>query len=790
MLQRFSRLRKGWAALAAGALVASLLAVSATTATATTDTPDERSRVTVCVGEALDDWGFSDVPDNHIFHDAINCLAHFGITIGTGDGTTFTPDEPVNRWQMMLFLTRALEPADINLSRARPQNFTDVGNLNDEARDAIDLLVTNGIATAASSRTFDPYGIVDRTEMALLLINFLDAAGDVVEFTSDGDILLDANDDGSQSEPDDYFKDARDEVPVAADRAISAAYELGITTGADPTPAIGAAQPGLDFYYRPRGSVTRGQMAAFITRTLGHTLARPTGLSAQYDGDEIRVSVRDDDFEPLDDVPIDMFFIETEDANRAFTSRDTCADVDFVDGLYACEIDDSDLTTDADGEVSLTVPELVVDGTDTTVWIWTGRDGDEVGRGTDLLRLDIEPSEQAQAGVTAEISTGFRGSKVRFGTTVTFTVQLQDARGNDVSVGIDGERPAEWELVQELLREDGTPDGDSVDGNESVLSKTPRTVRSNSRGRVTFSLSVPDPNRGSVGDSRTRTFKLVPGTNAPSDVEVDGTLNMSSGRTDGDVYFLEFSDAAAVLANSVVTVTLSTPYINVPSSSGSVRNTATVSVVDEYGEALSAARVRLTGSPDSSLGSQFHTVGRSGVRRFSYSYDGSGAEVEILTATVDPDGKTSTTGDEIEKKAFMFWSDLTFDSDTNRAKHPILFGDTDRDEIIVDSDPDTAGGEWPVDTDNDPETVPERVEYDINDRFDVQGPDDTAPVAVSGIDAFERALAEYFAKTPKTDDGTGACLEWSNYDPGRSRAVTQFTLWRLDLDAGEACNTI
>ena len=133
MLQRFNRLRTGWATLAVGALVASLLAVNATTATAVTDTPDERSRVNVCVGEALEDWGFTDVSDDHIFHDAINCLAHYGVTIGSGDGSTFTPDEPVNRWQMMLFLTRALVPTGINLRPGRGQNFTDLGNLNDEA---------------------------------------------------------------------------------------------------------------------------------------------------------------------------------------------------------------------------------------------------------------------------------------------------------------------------------------------------------------------------------------------------------------------------------------------------------------------------------------------------------------------------------------------------------------------------------------------------------------------------------------------------------------------------------
>ena len=769
MLQRFRKLRTGWAALAVGALMASLLAVGANTATATTDVADEKSNVTACLGAALDDWGFTDVSDNHVFHDSINCLAHYGITIGTGDGSTFSPSEPVERWQMMLFLARALEPAGINLSRARAQNFTDIGHFDDEARDAINLLVTNGIATAASSRTFDPYAIVDRTEMALLLVRLLEAAERVVTIDSNGNILLDANDDGSQSTPDDYFKDARDLVPVAADNAISAAYELGITTGVSPTPASGSAQPGLDLYYRPRDEVSRGQMAAFIIRTLGHTLARPKGLSAQYDGSEIRVSVRDDNFEPVDRAPIDMFFIETDDANRAFTSRGLCDEVEFIDGAYLCEIDDSDLTTNDDGEVSLTVPDLVLDGTDTTVWVWTGRDGEKVGRGTDLIRLDIEPSEQAQGATTAKISTTFRGSKARFGTTVTFIVQLQDARGNNVSTGTDGQGPAEYQLTDELLQETGDVDGNPATPGE-VLNKATRTVRSDSRGRVTFSVSVSRTGRTCTANSCTRTFELVAGTNAPA-VAINTDLNRSSGRTGGEVYYLVFSDAAPTLGNSVVRLTTTNQYINVPSSR-SGRNTATVTVHNEYGEALSAARVTLqSGNTNSSLNTaSTATAGRSGAR-FPYTYDGVGNEVETLTATVDPDGNTATTNNlDPPKKAYVFWVDLTNIRDTNTTKYNILFGDIDRDHIIVDTDNDDATSQWPED-----ETVPERVEYDSNDRFDVQGPGDSVPVAVGSMAEFEKALAEHLAVTPTDDAGTGACLEWSNYN--RARDVAVFRLW-------------
>ena len=777
MLQRFRRLRSGWGALAVGALVASLLAVNATTATAVTDTPDERSRVNVCVGEALEDRGFTDVSDNHIFHDAINCLAHYGVTIGSGDGSTYNPNAPVQRWHMMLFLTRALVPTGINLSPARGQNFTDLGNLNDEARDAIDLLVTNGIATATSGRTFEPYAIVDRAEMAVLLVRLLDAAGPVVTFNSAGEILLDANDDGIQTEPDDYFKDARDLVPVATDQAISAAYELGITTGADPTPAVGTAQPGLDFFYRPQGSVTRGQMAAFITRTLGHTMARPKGLSAQFDGNEIRVSLRDDEFEPVDDAPIDMFFVETEDANRAFLSSGRCRDVEFVDGAYPCEIDDSDLTTDDDGEVSLTVPETVFDGIDTTVWVWTGRDGDDADTDdTDLFRLDIEPSEQTQGATKARISTAFRGSKARFGDTVTVTLQLQDSQGNDVRFGEDGERPAEWDLIEEELHEPGNPDG-VENGSDMLVTRTrPRTVRSNSSGRITLSLRVTDPNRGSIGDSRTRIFRLVAGTNAPTAFDADSNLKQTSDRPDGGAYYLEFSDADPVLADSVVTVTTANRYINAPSGD-SARNTAIVSAHNEYGEPLSAATLTLS-SDKSDITTQSFTFPSSGIRRVSYSYEGFGSEIETLTATVDPDGSTSTAGDAIEKTDYVFWPDLAEDFDSSD-EYTILFGDLDRDEIIVDTN-NTEGGSWPVGV------VPERVEYDENDRFDVQGPNDEEPRAVRNIEVFERALAQFLAVSPDSGEGTGACLEWSGFRRERDTAVIR--LWRLDQ--GQTCNNI
>ena len=71
--------------------------------------------------------------------------------------------------------------------------------------------------------------------------------------------------------------------------------------------------------------------------------------------------------------------------------------------------------------------------------------------------------------------------------------------------------------------------------------------------------------------------------------------------------------------------------------------------------------------------------------------------------------------------------------------------------------------------------MPERVEYDDNDRFDVQRSGDTEPRAVGSIEAFERALAEVLAVSSDSDEGTGACLEWSDFRRARDTAVIR--LW-------------
>ena len=71
------------AVLAAGALVASILAVGASPAAGQAmQQPDARSTWLACVGAAKGGGGFTDVDMGSPHYDNINCLAYYGITTG------------------------------------------------------------------------------------------------------------------------------------------------------------------------------------------------------------------------------------------------------------------------------------------------------------------------------------------------------------------------------------------------------------------------------------------------------------------------------------------------------------------------------------------------------------------------------------------------------------------------------------------------------------------------------------------------------------------------------------
>ena len=248
---------------------------------------------------------------------------------------------------------------------------------------------------------FRPDDDITRAEMASFLVGLLNKASSNVTIDSNGAIQLGHS--GSTSVADDHFPDSRASQPRSNDAEVSAIYELGITKGASAASVQDDEEPPLDYNYEPAGTVNRGEMAAFITRALAHTSVRPTGISAQYDGSDVVVSARDDAFQPMSNVVVDVFTTDADGADLAMRANGSCAEVNKVSdtGKYTCEIDGEDQITGGDGDTS--VPLGGVDDGGTVVWAWTGDDKDTVDDDTTLYRLDISEDEETSMATKASV---------------------------------------------------------------------------------------------------------------------------------------------------------------------------------------------------------------------------------------------------------------------------------------------------------------------------------------------------------------------------------------------------
>lgn len=172
---------------------------------------------------------FTDISDSK-FYDEIVWLAEHGITKGCGDDR-FCPSDTVTRGQMASFLARAL-----NLPAARRDYFVDDAGMNHEYN--INRLAAAGITSGCGAGHFCPRGVVARDQMATFLARAL----------------------GLPAADEAFFTDIDGNKHATSIRRIAAAR---ITTGC-----------GVERYC-PQGSVTRGQMAAFLQRAL-NTRAGPS----------------------------------------------------------------------------------------------------------------------------------------------------------------------------------------------------------------------------------------------------------------------------------------------------------------------------------------------------------------------------------------------------------------------------------------------------------------------------------------------------------------------------------
>ncbi len=184
-----------------------------------------------------DDTGVFDPPfrddDSSVFQADINWLSAAGITQGCNPptGDRFCPDEPVTRGQMAAFLARAL---DLSTPSGRDSFTDDNASLFEPSIEALAAAgITRGCNPPTNNR-FCPEDRVTRAQMAAFLVRALgytDPGGNTFQ-----------DDDGSVFEA-----------------SIQALAGAGVTRGCNPP---------VNSQFCPTANVTRGEMAAFLSRAL------------------------------------------------------------------------------------------------------------------------------------------------------------------------------------------------------------------------------------------------------------------------------------------------------------------------------------------------------------------------------------------------------------------------------------------------------------------------------------------------------------------------------------------
>lgn len=793
--------RKCLAVLAVLGLIAALLAVNPRQATADADNPDvdNPAEYSACVGAAAADAGFEDI-EGISGEDAINCLAHYNIAQGRTE-TMFSPVETITRWQMALFLSRAAGPAGVVLPASpTDQGFTDIGALSEAAQAAANNLAELGIMPGTSATTFAPNTSVSRGSMATMLDEFLKKASpgqggaDVTKLSPDDNVFTDI-------------------ATVARNQYISIrrVYELGITKGVTET------------LYRPTQSVTREQMALFISRTLAHTVARPAGLSIQSlkdtatgsgqdgtDGEDINlvISMRNDDFQAMTDVPVDVF--TSTDPDTAFMEDGACdTGTTQREGSRKCEVDGNDERTDSAGDI--TSVTLTVEA-DITIWAWTGDEGDKYDNDeTTSAMLDLAFQKGATRLLVSHDLDDDQ-TKMKFGRTVKVTIQVADEDNNpvakeDVSLGIS-------QTVTSAAKQGQT-------GSSNASSSTQKTDAS---GKIELSFTQNDPTAGNNGDTDATVVLIITDSDATDAIKLknsegedpgmaeaapdqgatdqrsnDGMVRLNTESANAVRMGLTWSDDDANPENHTLKLSQRTEYTLASEEGPGAQSSVTATVTNEYGEPVGGVNVEFDSNDDEGImgidnvrNKSGNTGARSGARRVSYQRDSDTGGIETIWATTsvvvrkgmcldsaadctgeDDDFTLEIDGEDADGALVHYWPAKADDATSTTEVDEIVIRSTEENTIVFK----TIKGECADNRKANPSATPDPITactetddtssvavYDDNDHFTVG----SQPVT---MEDFEKEL------DAKDDDGDPkyTLIELVNYSDTASD-VSSFTI--------------
>ncbi|OPX44021.1 endo-1,4-beta-xylanase A precursor [Ruminiclostridium hungatei] len=113
---------------------------------------------------------FTDVPLDSYYYNAIGAAKSLGITAGTGNGK-FEPKANISRQDMLVQVYKGVQAAGISLAPASGSElgkFTDASQVSSYAREALAVMVKNGIVSGSGSK-LNPRVMATRAEIAVVL---------------------------------------------------------------------------------------------------------------------------------------------------------------------------------------------------------------------------------------------------------------------------------------------------------------------------------------------------------------------------------------------------------------------------------------------------------------------------------------------------------------------------------------------------------------------------------------------------------------------------------------------
>lgn len=190
--------------------------------------------------ELLSDLPFSDVKEEHWFHEAVQYVYGSGLMNGTS-ATLFSPNGTMNRAMLVTILYRMEDEPDVTAANA----FTDVP-ADAWYADAVAWASAHGIVDGVGESRFAPMRSITREQMAVMLYRYAQYKGCTLEAGADLSRYADAGD-----------------ISAWALEALQWANAAGLITGRTASAIV------------PGGTATRAEAATILMRFLEDVMAEP-----------------------------------------------------------------------------------------------------------------------------------------------------------------------------------------------------------------------------------------------------------------------------------------------------------------------------------------------------------------------------------------------------------------------------------------------------------------------------------------------------------------------------------